>query len=69
MGKITIEEHKKLGRILKDLDKKLSDNLKESHYKTKYKAQKSHEWKAIKLLSKFKSEMEEIFVKDYPKLS
>jgi len=65
--KITLEEHKKLGAILKILNKKLKDNFKLSKYRTKEQGRKSHEWKALNLLSKFKSELEEIMIKDYPK--
>ncbi len=64
--KITLEEHKKLGAILKVLDKKLIDGFKLSKYKTKAEGRKSHEWKAMKHLSQLKSEMEEIMAKDYP---
>ena len=64
--KITLDEHKKIGAFLKILDKKLEEDFKLSGYDAREERYKSHEWKSLKFLFKFRREMEEIMTKDYP---
>lgn len=62
--KITLEEHKQLGRILKDLRAKLRESF--NRYGTKKCTKSSSEMKAYNLIDTLKNRLEEIMTKDYP---
>jgi hypothetical protein len=66
-GKLTLEEHKELGKFLRIAQDKLSGEAVKIKPKTKMR--KSHENKALKLITKLKDHMEEIMFKDFRDIS
>ena len=60
---ITIEEHRELGKILKQVRTKLMDKM--ISYKPKRIMSKSKETKALKHLDLFKCLMDDIMCRDY----
>lgn len=65
-GKITLEEHKQLGKFLRIAQDKLCEESVK--ITPKAKARKSHENKAYELIGKLKDHLEEIMFKDYPSI-
>lgn len=63
-GKITLEEHKQLGKLLKIIQNKLSNEA--DKIKPKTKMRKSHQLKAYSLVSGLRNHLEEIMFMDYP---
>ena len=64
-GKITLEEHYKLGKLLRIASDKLIKVTNE--IKPKIKARDSNESKALKLINNLRNILEEIMVQDYGK--
>ena len=64
---LNLEEHKELGLILKNMQRRLFD-LSEN-YKTKKEYRASLEFKALKYLEKLKNILDEILFRDFPEES
>jgi hypothetical protein len=65
-GKMTLEEHKQLGKFMRIAQDKLCGES--CKIKPKTKSHNSHENKAYELICKLKDHLEEIMWQDYPQL-
>ncbi len=71
-AKITLEEHKEMGRLAKIFSDKLVKEkvriINEAGSKTEGKKKAINHTKAIKSLSEFRDKIEEVMVQDYPEI-
>ena len=71
-GKITLKEHKEMGRLAKIFNDKLAEEevkiINQAKNKVKGRRKAINHIKAIKSLSIFRDKIEEVMVRDYPEI-